>query len=167
MRLMFVSRSSLLKPSPLLRLVRTSSPSRISTLTPRRRSSSATRVENVDLPAPESPVNHSVNPLCSIAVLSPARATDGKTGTSRPGRPQLSHNLPRFAEGGPDTKGGIGLACPGLRPRGRWWDYNTAYLGVAPHWSTSACLMRWWRASASAAVSVRSGSRYSMENVKL
>src|SRR3989338_4139470 len=132
MRLMFVSRSSLLKPSPLLRLGRTSSPSRISTLTPRRRSSSATRVDNVDLPAPESPVNHSVNPLCSIAVLSPARATDGKTGTSRPGRPQLSHHLPRFAEGGPDTKGGIGLACPRPRPRGRGGGGKKPYPAAAP-----------------------------------
>src|SRR3989338_8287114 len=63
MRLMFVSRSSLLNPSPLLRLVRTSSPSRISTFRPRRRSSSAARLAKVDLPAPESPVNHSVKPF--------------------------------------------------------------------------------------------------------
>src|SRR5689334_2563398 len=62
MRRMLVSRSSREKPSPLLRCVRTSSPSSTSTGTPRSRSATASRAESVDLPAPESPVNQTVNP---------------------------------------------------------------------------------------------------------
>src|SRR5829696_4601547 len=67
---MFVSRSSLEKPSPLERFSRTTSPSSTSTLDPRSRSSRSTILEMVVLPAPESPVNHSVKPFSSaIAFL--------------------------------------------------------------------------------------------------
>src|SRR5579885_2233659 len=59
---MLVSRSSLENPSPFDRFIRTSSPSRISTRCWRLRSSWATRLARVDLPAPESPVNQRVNP---------------------------------------------------------------------------------------------------------
>src|SRR5436309_9437049 len=68
MRRIFVSRSSLLKPKPLLRCVRTTSPSRISTLYCLQRSSSANNVDSVDLPAPDKPVNQIVNPGCSKTI---------------------------------------------------------------------------------------------------
>jgi hypothetical protein len=64
-RRMLVSRSSLEKPRPLERFSRTTSPSSTSTLEPRSRSCSSTIFEIVVLPAPESPVNHSVKPLSS------------------------------------------------------------------------------------------------------
>src|SRR5437660_5939359 len=63
MRLMLISRSSLLKPRPLLKCVRTISPSRISTLRPRALRRSSIASESVLLPAPESPVNQIVKPL--------------------------------------------------------------------------------------------------------
>src|SRR6266540_7545463 len=63
MRSMFVSRSSFEKPSPLERCSRTSSPSSHSTRTPRRSSSGRTSSAIVVFPAPDSPVNQSVNPL--------------------------------------------------------------------------------------------------------
>src|SRR5581483_10447233 len=69
MRRILVSRSSLEKPRPLLRLVRTSSPSSTSTLTPRARSSGKIASVKVVLPAPDSPVNQSVNP-CDIGYVS-------------------------------------------------------------------------------------------------
>src|SRR5262245_46641032 len=62
MRLMLASRSSLEKPRPLLRFVRTSSPSSTSILTPRARSCGTSAFVSVVLPAPDSPVNHNVNP---------------------------------------------------------------------------------------------------------
>src|SRR4051812_22546871 len=65
MRRMLVSRSSREKPRPLLRLVRTTSPSRWSTRMPRRSSSGPTISAIVLLPAPDSPVNQSVNPWFS------------------------------------------------------------------------------------------------------
>src|SRR5436305_9146332 len=65
MRRMLVSRSSLEKPSPFERFSRTTSPSSTSTFEPRARSSTSTRWEIVVLPAPESPVNQSVNPFSS------------------------------------------------------------------------------------------------------
>src|SRR3990172_6946350 len=66
MRRMFVSRSSLLNPSPLLRCVRTTSPSSFSSFVmPRSRRSGSMASEIVVLPAPESPVNQTVNPCCS------------------------------------------------------------------------------------------------------
>src|SRR5258707_7091917 len=72
MRLMLVSRSSLEKPSPFDRLVRTSSPSKTSTFTPRTVNSAAKRAANVVLPAPDNPVNHTVNPLLLfISLLCP------------------------------------------------------------------------------------------------
>src|SRR5262249_33562009 len=55
--------SSLEKPSPFERCVRTSSPSRTSTLSPAARSSEATGADSVLFPAPDSPVNHKVKPL--------------------------------------------------------------------------------------------------------
>src|SRR5262245_32641205 len=63
MRRMLVSRSSLEKPRPLLRFVRTSSPSSTSTLTPRARSCGTSALVSVVLPAPDNPVNHNVNPV--------------------------------------------------------------------------------------------------------
>src|SRR6478672_4790228 len=63
MRRIFVSRSSLENPNPLERLVRTSSPSNISTLSPLAFNSSAKRIDKVVLPAPDKPVNHKTNPL--------------------------------------------------------------------------------------------------------
>src|SRR5215207_6173276 len=57
-----VSLSSRLKVRPLERLVRTMSPSRTSTLPCLVRSSRSTMSAMVVLPAPERPVNHSVNP---------------------------------------------------------------------------------------------------------
>src|SRR4051812_21503647 len=61
-RSMFVSRSSFEKPRPLERCVRTVSPSRYSTMWPRRSSSGPTRCAMVVLPAPERPVNQRVKP---------------------------------------------------------------------------------------------------------
>jgi len=63
MRRMFVSRSSLLNPSPLDKFSRTTSPSKISTFNPRARNSFSTRRETVVLPAPLNPVNQTVKPL--------------------------------------------------------------------------------------------------------
>src|SRR5262245_51596028 len=62
MRRMLVSRSSFEKPRPLLRFVRTSSPSSTSILTPRARSCGTSSLVSVVLPAPDNPVNHNVNP---------------------------------------------------------------------------------------------------------
>src|SRR6266446_597808 len=63
MRLMLVSRSSRLKPSPLLKCVRTTSPSSTSTFIPYslRRFSSSWAI--VLFPAPESQVSQIVHPL--------------------------------------------------------------------------------------------------------
>src|SRR5436305_10179375 len=80
MRSMFVSRSSFEKPSPFERCVRTTSPSRYSTLCSFFSSSAPTNSAIVDLPAPLSPVNQSVNPL-AIRLLSP-----GVTRSLGPGR---------------------------------------------------------------------------------
>src|SRR6266498_1107826 len=63
MRRMLVSRSSFENPRPFDRLVRTSSPSSISTFRPRVRSSVASSEESVVFPAPDKPVNHKTNPL--------------------------------------------------------------------------------------------------------
>src|SRR5437016_1127213 len=62
MRRILVSRSSFEKPSPLLKLVRTSSPSSTSTFKPRSRKMGASASVSVVLPAPERPVNHNVKP---------------------------------------------------------------------------------------------------------
>src|SRR5439155_4701406 len=67
MRLMLVSRSSRLKPSPLLKCVRTISPSSTSTLCPRSFRHCLMISARVLLPEPESPVNQSVKPVCAIA----------------------------------------------------------------------------------------------------
>src|SRR5436305_1490647 len=63
MRLMLVSRSSRLKPRPLLKCVRTISPSSTSTLRPRSFRRFSMISERVLFPAPESPVNQIVNPV--------------------------------------------------------------------------------------------------------
>src|SRR5262249_32309445 len=69
MRRMLVSRSSLLKPKPLLRLVRTSSPSRTSTCLPSALSRGVSASVSVDFPAPDMPVNQRVNPLSILLQL--------------------------------------------------------------------------------------------------
>src|ERR687893_1035659 len=69
MRRTFMSLSSLLKVRPLLRLVRTMSPSRTSTLPNLCLSSLSTISAMVVFPAPERPVNHSVNPRPYLAPL--------------------------------------------------------------------------------------------------
>src|SRR3954465_220059 len=60
---MFVARSSFEKPRPLLRCVRTTSPSSTSTLRLIARSSRSTISDTVDFPAPERPVNQIVKPV--------------------------------------------------------------------------------------------------------
>src|SRR5471030_29581 len=72
MRRIFWSRSSLPKPRPFERWVRTTSPSSSSTLAFNWRSRCSSSAEIVLLPAPDSPVNQSVNPLC-IARYGPVR----------------------------------------------------------------------------------------------
>src|SRR5215211_1969570 len=62
-RRMLVSRSSFEKPSPLERFSRTTSPSSTSSFEPRLRSSLTRCVVIVDLPEPESPVNHRQKPV--------------------------------------------------------------------------------------------------------
>src|SRR5688500_1691976 len=64
---MFVSRSSFENPRPLERFCRTVSPSSTSIADPRASTSSTTSLLIVVFPAPESPVNQSVNP-CSSAI---------------------------------------------------------------------------------------------------
>src|SRR6266403_1860632 len=67
MRRILISRSSLLKPRPFDRCVRTTSPSSSSTLAPAARRRASIRFEMVLLPAPERPVNQSTKPLCTAA----------------------------------------------------------------------------------------------------
>src|SRR5579872_1892304 len=62
-RLMLVSRSSRLKPRPLLKWVRTISPSSTSTLRPRSFKRCSIISERVLLPEPERPVNQMVKPV--------------------------------------------------------------------------------------------------------
>src|ERR687893_2060487 len=71
----FVSLSSRENPNPLERFVLTMSPSKTSTLPMRSRSSCSTISAMVVLPAPESPVNHNVNPrsFCSMRFLQTVR----------------------------------------------------------------------------------------------
>ena len=64
-RMMFMSRSSLENPSPFERVWRTTSPSKISVLRPRAWNSWYSISAIVDLPAPDRPVNQTVNPFCS------------------------------------------------------------------------------------------------------
>src|SRR6266516_431888 len=66
MRFILVSRSSRLKPSLLLKCVRTISLSRISTLYPRSFKRCSMISERVLFPEPESPVNQIVKPLFAI-----------------------------------------------------------------------------------------------------
>src|SRR3712207_2200771 len=67
MRRTFMFLSSRLKPRPLERLVRTMSPSRTSTCPTLSLNSFSTISLIVVLPAPERPVNHSVNPRPYLA----------------------------------------------------------------------------------------------------
>src|ERR1019366_2769899 len=69
----FSSRSSLLKPRPFDRCVRTTSPSSTSTRAPNWRNFSSSKREIVLLPAPLMPVNHNVKPLC-ISLISASAA---------------------------------------------------------------------------------------------
>src|ERR671916_106295 len=62
----FMLRSSRLKPRPLERFVLTMSPSSTSTRRPLSLSSFSTISAMVVLPAPESPVNHNVNPRSNL-----------------------------------------------------------------------------------------------------
>src|ERR1700750_1478825 len=64
-RRMLVSRSSFEKPRPFERFSRTTSPSSTSSLESRLRSSLTRWVVMVDLPEPESPVNHRQKPFSS------------------------------------------------------------------------------------------------------
>ena len=68
MRWMLVSRSSFEKPRPFERWVRTVSPSRYSTTSPRRSSSGRRGAAIVVLPEPESPVNQRVKPPAGTTV---------------------------------------------------------------------------------------------------
>src|SRR5882762_235570 len=92
MRRMFVSRSSLLKPRPFERFSRTTSPSSTSTLAPALRRRCAIMPEMVLLPAPESPVNHSVKPWCVTGCSRNVAATTGSAHPSRaPGLEDFVH----------------------------------------------------------------------------
>src|SRR5262244_1335911 len=71
MRRMFVSRSSLEKPRPLERFVRTSSPSNTSSLIRCWLSSFTNAVVSVVFPAPDNPVIHNVNPFFSNMIPAP------------------------------------------------------------------------------------------------
>src|ERR1022692_2099586 len=66
MRRTFSSRSSLLKPRPFDRCVRTTSPSSTSTWAPNLRNFSSSKREIVLLPAPLMPVNQNVKPWCIL-----------------------------------------------------------------------------------------------------
>src|ERR1035441_2598819 len=66
MRRTFSSRSSLLKPRPFDRCVRTTSPSSTSTWAPNLRNFSSSKREIVLLPAPLMPVNHNLKPWCIL-----------------------------------------------------------------------------------------------------
>src|SRR3979490_2754849 len=67
MRRILISRSSLLKPRPFERCVRTMSPSSTSTAAPAARRRASIRLEMALLPAPESPVHPRTKPLCTRA----------------------------------------------------------------------------------------------------
>src|SRR5881396_1373935 len=102
---MLVSRSSREKPRPLERFWRTSSPSRTSTGMPRPRSSALTAAASVDLPAPDSPVNHNVNPcVCAIRL---SATSSGRVIALSPDRrlviPPL-HTVERGTGGEAETK---------------------------------------------------------------
>src|SRR5688572_25615502 len=74
MRRTFVSLSSFEKPMPFERNSRTSSPSSTSTRLPRSRSTGVRNSASVDLPAPDRPVNHSVQPLSRQSLMRPGLA---------------------------------------------------------------------------------------------
>jgi hypothetical protein len=103
MRRVFSSRSFLLKPSPLVRLFLTASPSRISTRWPRSSSCPATIWAKVDLPEHGSPVNHSVKPDSRFSsgvssrwnLSNRARSTCGSCGSTLGPYSHLRNNRPR------------------------------------------------------------------------
>src|ERR1039458_5903145 len=87
MRRTFSSRSSLLKPRPFDRCVRTTSPSSTSARAPNWRNFSSSKREIVLLPAPLMPVNHTVKPLCislisASATISRHRAIGGEVNST-------------------------------------------------------------------------------------
>src|SRR5215213_10518431 len=100
MRRMFVSRSSLEKPSPLLRLSRTSSPSSVSTLKPASPSFRDSARARVVFPAPESPVSQMTCPCVFIVLYSPFVSTCFFKGTDP-------------FNNGPAMKSAFGLALAG------------------------------------------------------
>src|SRR5437879_6494919 len=69
MRFMLVSRSSRLKPNPLLKCVRTISPSSTSTLSPCSLKRHSMISERVLFPEPERPVNQMVKPVFVMYAL--------------------------------------------------------------------------------------------------
>src|SRR5215217_4436638 len=88
-RAMLVSRSWREKPRPWHRLVRTSSPSSNSTRWPRSANAGASLAATVDLPAPDSPVSHSTNPVSVVTAQvlswSTAVGVDQQLGDLGPG----------------------------------------------------------------------------------
>ena len=86
MRAMLMSRSSFEKPRPFERCVRTMSPSRCSTMRPRRSSSGSTMFAIVVLPAPDRPVNQRTKPwFVVVHVCSPHSVRS--VPAQRPSRP--------------------------------------------------------------------------------
>src|SRR5574341_1365517 len=69
MRRILVSRSSLENPNPLLKFVRTTSPSSTSTLPPRAFNIGTSCSVIVDFPAPERPVNQMVQPREKLVII--------------------------------------------------------------------------------------------------
>src|SRR5262249_49779454 len=156
MRRMLVSRSSLLKPKPLLRFVRTSSPSRTSTRLPIALSRGVSASVSVDFPAPDMPVNQRVNPLSILlqlltekwgwivhshkSVNNPGVLFNGEVGRT-PGCPQPGVQAPPSGRNArlsalpssaascnnvPPTVGACELSLP-ERPRPPWAPLPPAY----------------------------------------
>src|SRR4051794_26362407 len=120
MRRTLVSRSSREKPRPLERWVRTSSPSRTSTWTPRWRSSAASMAASVLLPAPERPVNQTTKPLIR-------RSSDHE----ELGGDELSRGLvPHEDAVLVDYAGTYAGDDEGERPRRAWAQRDRAALGL-------------------------------------
>jgi hypothetical protein len=90
-RRMLTSRSAAEKPRPLDRCVRTTSPSSTVTWRPRSSISTVSTSAVVDLPAPESPVNHTHAPWrCRGGYVSPRiAATSGRVNHAGSARPRL------------------------------------------------------------------------------
>src|SRR5262249_28521468 len=121
---MFVSRSSLLKPSPFDRGVRISSPSSVETLRPNSARRSTKACATVLLPEPDSPVNQIVSPWRNLGGLVSLRisATAGRlnhSGSCSPLARELSGARgPRKSAGFPPG-GGRGGRGGRTHPEGR------------------------------------------------